>query len=811
MTSDSSKYNQHQDHRISIGHDFHVEGQGHHINFSQTQIIQIAVDEIKTRPLVAASPYKGLKRFEVADRDRFFGRDQLIRSLAADLETSNLVLLLGASGSGKSSVVRAGLIPQLINRWGSQFLDIAFTPDVDPFESLYASLLKTFKQDQAKIARRDHSQTLVQTVKVLKPADQQWLILIDQFEELFTLTPVQKRKTFINALLYLYRALQQAEWRSVKLVLTMRADFLDRISTYPSLGRLIQGHMRLVTDMHRDELRLAIEQPAAHHGVVFEAGLVDEITNDVQGQAGSLPLLQYTLDLLWQREDIRDRTLNTQTYRELGGVRGALQQRVDAIYSGFDPTERVEAKQIFLKLVDVVGSIEEVDLAGRAISKRVSLMAFESRHERQVLQKLVDYNLLVSNREQQSTVEIAHEALISSWKTLQSWIDESKEVIIINNRLRDDAQRWHRLIDPNPEAAEEELWSGTKLDRVLELQKQHLFEITLGGLTEEERAFIHSSIERQQRLRQESEAREQRELALIREALAHEKRAAAEAQKAQVEERRARKAIQRVAIASIALLLAVIGGAGGIWWNWRQALLNQLEAEVASGIASPDLLPVAKRALKQGHQFQESDRLEDALAKYQLVRDYALKLQPAAIEPSPGNSDSTDVGILFNNATNAIIELVRAERLPELKRDLKAGKIGQRNYDYDVSQLENQYESGALKTTYLMAMRDTGADINDDGSLNGPEEANRIPCEVLRDIEKAWRGLTQNQCGWFGVEGTLNLEAPDCQQLKGQSLTLSIFDFQPYIAQNRMTECGISEIETSKRVEFNPIAFYPSF
>ncbi|MGP1384424.1 MAG: ATP-binding protein [Thainema sp.] len=769
--------------------------------------------------LIEVSPYKGLKRFEANDRELFFGRDQLIRSLVTDLETNNLILLLGASGSGKSSAVRAGLTPRLKQTWGSQFLPIFFTPDRDPFESLYASLLQTFKQDEAKVARPADYKTLIQTVKTLKPTNQQWLILIDQFEELFTLTPPSKRAVFIKALLALNSALQHAGWHSVKLILTMRADFLDRISAYPNLGRLLQGHIQLVTDMHPDELRLAIEQPAAHNGVVFEEGLVEEIIKDVQGQAGSLPLLQYTLDLLWQRDDIRDRTLNTQTYRELGGVRGALQRRVDTIYRSFNPEERIEVKQIFLKLVDVVGSIEEVDLAGRAVSKRVSLMSFEDQHERQILQRLVDYNLLVSNdrrqstddnffivsKEQYSTVEIAHEALLSSWKTLQTWIDESKEVIIINNRLRDDSIRWRQLLNNDPAAAEEELWSGTKLDRALELQQQKLFEITLGGLTEDEKAFLQSSVDRQQRLRQEAEARRQRELNLTRNALEQEKRAAAEAKKAQAQERKARKATQKFAIAIIVLLVAVVGGSGLIGWQrqqqryaQQQQRYAQLVADVAKGVINPELLPVAADILEQGRQFQQVGRIEDALSNYQVARDYAMSLQSAATENLTDDFDSVGIEELFTHSTDAIISIIRAERLPELKSYLEANEIGKPRESGDVTDLENRYEVGALRSTYIVAIRDTGADLDDDGILSGPEETDRIPCPILQDIEEAWRELTNNDCGWFGppdeFEDSLNRFNPNCNQLNESTLSAEIFVQQTYIGENRLIQCGIGEV-----------------
>jgi energy-coupling factor transporter ATP-binding protein EcfA2 len=313
--------------------------------FTINQILQISTSVVQTRPLNRASPYRGLKRFEVADRDLFFGRDQLIYQLIQSISQRSLTLLLGASGSGKSSVMRAGVIPQLAEQLRAQFQCLVFTPDRDPFESLRMGLLALdYKQAQTEFVLSRQSDTLVKVLHHLKPEACQWLIFVDQFEELFTLCQLtSQRKAFIDSLM----AVVELSDPSVKVALAMRADFLDRFGPYPTLSHLVQQNVHLITDMHPDELRLAIEQPAAAHGVVFEATLVDEVIRDLEGQAGSLPLLQYTLDLLWQRSDLESRTLRTKNYRGLGGVRGALQQRVEDIYGSLDERDRNVVKQIF--------------------------------------------------------------------------------------------------------------------------------------------------------------------------------------------------------------------------------------------------------------------------------------------------------------------------------------------------------------------------------------------------------------------------------------------------------------------------------
>jgi WD40 repeat protein len=475
--------------------------------FTVNQILQVTASAIQTRPLNPTSPYRGLKKFESNNKDFFFGRDRLIATLIEVISQTNFILLLGASGSGKSSLVRAGIIPQLAEKLGSRFRDFTFTPDRNPFESLRISLIsKGYKQSEVETAFENFKSPLNQGIHALKEKDSQWLIFIDQFEEVFTLCQdLEQRQKFIDNLV----AIAKSNRQSVKIILAMRADFLDRFSPYPNLSKIAQQNIHLVSDMHPDELRQAIEQPAAHQGVIFEAGLVEEIIRDIQGQAGSLPLLQYTLDLLWQHEDISDRTLNIKTYRELGGVRGALQIHVDRIYQHLKPEEQKAVKQIFLRLIDLNATEKEFDFAEKVVSRRADLSEFNNQLVKNTLEQLIDSNLLVSNRQEQSTVEIAHEILINSWSTLKEWIEDSKETIAIRNRLSEDAKRWQDAGTPP-----DELWSGSKLQRVEELRQKQEFD-RLGGLNELENRFIDASIAERDRRLWEAEARRKRLLIAV--------------------------------------------------------------------------------------------------------------------------------------------------------------------------------------------------------------------------------------------------------------------------------------------------------
>ncbi|MHC5914838.1 MAG: NACHT and WD repeat domain-containing protein [Nostoc sp.] len=550
-------------------------GDSNVVTFNQTQILQISVAEIKTRQFIQTSPYKGLKKFESADKDLFFGRDQFLTGLVNELEQTNLILLLGASGSGKSSVVRAGLIPWLSQKWGSRLVNLTLTPDTDPFESFYASLLSKYKQSEAQIAREAKGSTLTEVVKSLKEPDDNWFILIDQFEELFTTSLADKRDNFITSLVQL----SNTKEHSVKIMATMRADFLDRLSPYPQLVKATDKHRPLIAEMQLDELRLAIEQPAAQYGVVFETGVVEEIIKDIQGQAGYLPLLQYTLNLLWDTEvqtgSINDRTLNISTYRELGGVRGALQKHVDQIYSALLEPEKLATQRIFLKLVSIGGDFES-STEWKPVRRRANRFEFSDQLEQSVLVKLINENLLVSDRQpqaQESTVEIAHEILLTSWETLNIWIKENRQVIALRNRLNDDVVRWQS------KKKEDELWSGSRLEQVLELRQDQTFNQVLGGFSETASKFIDASARRRDR-------------------------------------RRRTTIIGLTTFSTFAFTLTGVAGVG-----WYNASLNQINAYLASSkayLATDQKLDALIDSIKAGKQL-ESTFSVDADTQLQVV------------------------------------------------------------------------------------------------------------------------------------------------------------------------------------------------
>ncbi len=457
---------------------------------NQYIITQKSGVEIQAQTLITGSPYLGLRKFEVDDKDRFFGRDNWIVELTDYLKQKNVLLLLGASGSGKSSLVQAGLIPKLKDNFGAnRLVNLTFVPDVNPFESFYCLLRNRYTQSEAQLAQAVKEDTLIKVVEGLKNNSDLWFIFIDQFEELFTRTPKTERDIFIKSLIKLIENNNSL----VKIVMTMRADFLDKLSPYPSLGKIHDQYSKMLTDMDESDLRLAIAEPAARNGVIFEKGLINQIIADFYEQAGSLPLLQYTLDLLWEKNHIQERVLNNKIYQEIGGVTGALEKQADKIYSKFDEQQRKAAEEIFLELISLEGE--------KAVSRRADKSSFEQEEmQKEVLYQLIDNRLLVSKGEDgKATVEVAHEALLRSWQVLQDLIREKEEIIVLRSRLYADAKQWDDLQKQDAVKASSELWGGSKLAKIVEFQKNN----SLPNLDTVAIEFIKASISQAERQKNE--------------------------------------------------------------------------------------------------------------------------------------------------------------------------------------------------------------------------------------------------------------------------------------------------------------------
>ena len=496
--------------------DIRIEGQGNLLVVNQ--VVQISAREVLSRAFLPASPYRGLEAFDDKHSHLFCGRDALIAKLLKAVPQHPLLMISGASGSGKSSVVRAGLLPQLAQRVQG-FRAFKMKPGSDPFVALkYGLVGGALKESKIGFAATAHSDTLLK-LAALRPKGECWLLLVDQFEEMFTLCDgTEKRSAFFKGLISLAASCPP----ELRVVLTMRSDFFDRFDLYPELLEQVRRGLLFVTSPTADELRQCIEQPAAQHGVVFEDGLVSQILAELQGRPGTLPLLQYMLDLLWHEDNpASDKTLSKSSYLAIQGVKGALCQRADMVYACRDDAPRSEAEQqmmrrIFLQLVGVSGQED----AAPTVSRRRPLGQF-SEAEQAIVRELIEEKLLISNLEEaaakggvfeQATVELAHESLISAWPTLTVWLKEARQVLFIRDRLSNDTAEWQRLRQQNPHdssRADEELWSGTRLSNALEMRARGDFRTVLGKLSNEEEAFLNASEAFvAERLRREREAAE---------------------------------------------------------------------------------------------------------------------------------------------------------------------------------------------------------------------------------------------------------------------------------------------------------------
>ncbi|MFE6992972.1 NACHT and WD repeat domain-containing protein [Streptomyces pharetrae] len=400
------------------------------------------------------SPYRGLTRFEPGDADVFFGRDQLIENLLALVRAHRSVVVLGPSGSGKSSLLRAGLIPRLSEGAGLDTPLAAIrilTPGAHPV--------------------RTHAERLR---PVGKPGDT--LVLVDQFEEVFTLcTDPAERAEFIDLLLT-----SQDPASRLRVVLGVRADFYSRSLEHPELVQVVREAGIPVGPPSREGLREVIVRPATARGLTVERTLTAQLLDEVAGEPGGLPLLSHALLETWRRRS--GRMLTLKAYEAAGGVRGAIAQTAEDAYGSLS-TERADvARLVMLRLVTPGEGAQDT----RRPVHRAELDFAPEEEVDAVLERLVSARLLTLD---DGTVELAHEALITAWPRLAGWIDGAREHLVVHRRLTDAARTWDDL-GREPGA----LYRGTRLATASEqLSDNELTPLERDFLTASEAAFTAES------------------------------------------------------------------------------------------------------------------------------------------------------------------------------------------------------------------------------------------------------------------------------------------------------------------------------
>lgn len=537
-----------------------------------SSIERVPLKRVSTAPPASEliNPYKGLRAFQESDAADFFGCAVLTEQLLGRLaDGSRFLVVVGPSGSGKSSVVRAGLIPAL-RRGGllnsKHWFITEMLPGTHPLEELEAALLRIASSAQSGLLSQlsEDRRGLVRAVKRLLPADSatELVLVIDQFEELFTLLEDETIRThFIDNLL---SAANDPRSR-IRIVLTLRADFYDRPLLYSHLAELVRSYTEVVVPLTTEELERAIAGPAERIGLTLEPGLVATMINDGGEQPRTLPLLQYALTELFERRQAVMLTLDA--YRASGGISGALARRADELYDDLEPDGQAAARQLFLRLVTLGEGTE--DTRRRVLQTELGFGIGSERIMDDVMNAFNQYRLLTFDRDPVTrgpTVEIAHEALIREWKRLREWLNESREDLRVQRRLMAAAAEW-----ANSSQDASFLASGSRLTQFATLASQG--DLALNDL---EHAYIKASVTAREAQEKEAEARRERELTLARQA----------AESAQVAAKSQRQSANRLRYLVGALVLFLVIAAGlSVFAFGKQAeavtVSNNLATQVA--------------------------------------------------------------------------------------------------------------------------------------------------------------------------------------------------------------------------------------
>ena len=406
-----------------------------------------------------ANPYRGLRAFNEDDADKFFGRERLVERLLGRLGHSGtqgrFIALVGPSGSGKSSAVRAGVVPALRAAAviGSEnWFTVTMTPGRRPFEALEDALRRVAVDPPTDLLERLIVDGIAPTAEALiADPSSRILVVVDQLEELFTHARPADADDFMSAL----AVAAQDRHSPVKVIATLRADFYDRPLMHPAFGETLRVGTEVITAMNPDELELAITAPAGTVGVSFEPGLVAMIAADMSSQFAALPLLQH---VLWELfEERAGGTITTDAYRRLGGVAAALARRADELYEDFDAEDRATARDLFLRLVTL--DDRAADTRRRELTSELTDIGGDDIAR--VLDAFGRRRLLSFDRDpitRGPTVEIAHEALLTEWTRLSDWITEARIDVQAQRRLHAAATEWRERKEDR-----DFLLSGTRL------------------------------------------------------------------------------------------------------------------------------------------------------------------------------------------------------------------------------------------------------------------------------------------------------------------------------------------------------------
>ncbi|MGI5479447.1 helix-turn-helix domain-containing protein [Streptomyces lavendofoliae] len=411
------------------------------------------------------APYQGLARFEPDDHHRFFGRDKLVAELRRMVTEHHFSAVFGPSGSGKSSLLRAGLIPALRDHSAGQVAALRIlTPGEHPLRT-HASALR------AKDAKGDT------------------VIVVDQFEELFTLCrDAAQRAEFIDRLVA-----AREPGSHMRVVIAVRADFYGRLADHRALAEAVSASSLLVGPMNATELREAIVKPAQGAGLIVERELTSRLVKEVDGEPGGLPLLSHALRETWHRR--RGRALTTDMYQAAGGLHGAISQTAEEIYALLTPHHAELVRLILLRLIAPGEGAQ--DTRRPVARSELDFVTASQDDIALVLDRLARARLLTLDED---GVDLAHEALILGWPRLRGWVEETREQLRAHRRLTEAARAWEDLgRDPGALyrgarlAAAEEVFTAPHADRDLNCLEQQFLTSSLTARDHERRTAARTA------------------------------------------------------------------------------------------------------------------------------------------------------------------------------------------------------------------------------------------------------------------------------------------------------------------------------
>jgi DNA-binding SARP family transcriptional activator/WD40 repeat protein/serine/threonine protein kinase len=436
----------------------------------------------------ARNPYKGLTAFHETDAADFFGRSAATEELCRALATSNLLAIVGPSGIGKSSVARAGLVPALRSGrlpGSERWLVTDMLPGSHPFLELQRALARVSVALPVGLTEALAAQEplALEHVAGVLPDRADLVVLVDQFEELFTMTGAAERQAFLD----LVETSVEERW--VRFVLTLRADFFDRPLLYAGFGKLLKTSTVMLTSPTPGELAEAIKGPAQGVGVEVAPELVERMVGEVRDQPGALPLLQHTLAELFasRRSDL----IGIADFEERGGVSGSLAKRAESINSRLPDSTKV--KQLFLRLVAIVDE-------SAPTRRRVRVTELADLEVEEAIEAFARSRLLVLDSDPGTripTIEVSHEALLSHWPRLAGWIDSAREDLTMVRRLEESRREWEgsgrddAYLLTRGRLAQHQAWTAT----------------TTLALSEPERDYLTASRRHDERLKKRSRRR----------------------------------------------------------------------------------------------------------------------------------------------------------------------------------------------------------------------------------------------------------------------------------------------------------------